>query len=198
MQDFGHCNERDVAGKTVRFPDNILSDFYSLQVAYNFAEDIADLKREGAVTASYRWSIRPSLVVNVPRVTYGCLIEDTSADPEDRISYIDGLSVVPEAFITFPAGGPQKMLRQDGRTTLQELKRFHWGQCQKHGADRRMFLNHLWNMDFSSDGVKESNCSQRTLLICSIRLGRSVYLYQVFNPLLGNPDAKPTIDDVLR
>lgn len=169
-----------------------------LQVAYENAETIVELKRAKAVTASYRWSIRQPMKEGVPKVTFSVLIEHRSRPAGEELEYITGMDVVPQDYSGLAGDDDRVFLRQDGKTTLQEIKNFHMRKCQKLGLSRREFLDHLWSMDFSADGVKESNCSRRTLVICSVRLHKTIYLFHVLNPLIGNPKAKPSIDDILR
>ena len=153
----------------------------------------------GELGKSYREGIKPKLLVGLPKFKYGTLIEDKGKPEGETISYKGGLDKIPARLINTAAGHSERLLRQDGETSLQELKKFHWQVMSSHGGTREEFLEQCQSLDLSVDGVREAPKAKRTLIVVSVRFGFSgIYVLKIFNPLLGIPYAKPSVDEVLR
>lgn len=91
------------------------------------------------------------------------------------------------------------LLRQDAITSLKEIKQFHWTVVKSQGRSHASFLKDCSALDISIDGVQESNKAKRTLMIVSVRFGGGgIYVYRVFNPLIGIKHAKATREDIFR
>ena len=92
----------------------------------------------------------------------------------------------------------ERLLRQDGEASLQDIQLFHKRVMQSQGINRATFLEHCMAMDVSVDGLQEAPKARRTLILVSVRLGGAIYVKKAFNPLMGVSAAKPTVDEILR
>ena len=78
---------------------------------------------------------------------------------------------------------------------MLELKSFHERICMAQGRSQEYFQNQCRAIDLSVDGVRETKHGKRNFVFVSIRFGgRAIYTIKVFNPLLGVPEAKPSVD----
>lgn len=135
-------------------------------------------------------------MVGLPKFQYAVLIEDRSQHPPQR-SYITDLSAIPERFINLTDRDRLVMLRQEGWTSLREIKEFHRSVVRAQGLSEETFLRHCATADVSMDGVRESSSAKRSLFIVTVRLGSSIYILKVFNYLLRCKGAKQNVYDVL-
>ena len=169
-----------------------------MQVLATRIDTLVEMLASGELGMSYRHSIRPKLLVGLPQFRYGALIEDKNKPEEERYTYKGNLQTIPAKLINTTAGHSERLLRQDGGTSLAEIKKFHWRVISSHGGTREDFLKHCNNLDVSIDGVREAPKAKRTLLVVSVRLGGRIYALTIYNPLLGVPYAKPSLETVLR
>ena len=145
---------------------------------------------------SYRHGLKPLLMEGIPEFKYGVLLEDKSKDPPE-LRYITDLDHIPEEYCNMSADTSQVLLRQDGWTSLKAIREFHRTICDSRGVTYDVFHEHCMNADVSVDGVRESEKGRRTLTIVSVRFGHGLYVWKVYNPLVGNAAAKPDVETVL-
>ena len=126
------------------------------------------------------------------------MVEDTSQDGPDNVVVKESLSAIPAKYVGRSDNDHERMLRQDGETSLDELKRFHWNVLKAQNVSEAEFKRQCSAMDVSVDGVQEAAKAKRKLLIVSIRFGSAIYVKKVFNPLVGVTKARPSVDEVLR
>ena len=159
---------------------------------------IAELMREGQIGCSYRKSIKRHLLKGVPEFEYAVLVRDTSMDPP-RETYQTGLKAIPERLTNLGENNHTVLLRQEGYTTLSQIKRFHAAACKSQGIPYAKFLEHCNGVVLSIDGVCEAPHAKRTLRLVTVRFGpKSVYVARVLNYLLKVDGAKPSLDEVLK
>ena len=134
---------------------------------------------------------------NAPTFKFAVLLQDNAQDPPTR-HYIENLSTIPERYTNLGGNDNMVLLRQDGWTSLKEIKLFHAAVVRSHGGSREDFLRDCSDIHLSVDGVKESNSGRRNLTIVSVRIGNSLYVLRVYNPLMGVSGAKPDVETVMR
>lgn len=81
---------------------------------------------------------------------------------------------------------------------MARIKRFHKKLCRAQGLTVPEFLDHCKRLHISVDGVAEASHGKRTFRVASVRFGRSIYLYRIFNPMKRVSRANPTIEAILR
>ena len=153
--------------------------------------------KSGALKLNYRKCIKPLVMKGVPEFRYAVLIEDKSVIPAQR-TYIRNLKAIPQEYTNLTAQHQKVLIRQEGGTTLQAIKKFHHSVAKAQGLTEEEFKEHCRKVDISLDGVAESPHAKRTMYILSVRFGQSIYIWRVYNYLTGVTNAKPTVDQVLR
>ena len=96
----------------------------------------------------------------LPRFTYGVLIEDSSTTPPTE-TYEGNLTSIPERYLRLHPSDRKRVLRQEGETSLAEIKRFHRKVAASQGFTEEQFLDSCKRLIFSVDGVKESSHAKR-------------------------------------
>ena len=92
-----------------------------------------------------------------------------------------------------------RLLSQEAKTTLSEIKGFHQRVCVSQGRSEEDFLSDCMNIDLSIDGVTETTHGKRKFVFITARFGpAAIYIVKVMNPLVGDSKAKPSPDDILR
>lgn len=160
------------------------------------AQTLLDLLQSGEMTLSYRFGVKPTALKGIPPIRYGVLLEDTSTEPS-TLRYKAPLDTIPAKY---RGGDPHlRLLRQDGLVRLSDLKAFHGKRLKALGKGRDVLLAHCACLDVSIDGVKESNHGNMTFFIVSVRFGGgAIYLWRVYHHVLGDANAKPSIEETLR
>ena len=91
-----------------------------------------------------------------------------------------------------------RLLSQEAKTTLTEIKGFHQRVCVSQGRSEEAFLSDCMNIDLSIDGVTETTHGKRKFVFVTARFGpAAIYIVKVMNPLVGDTNAKPSPYDVL-
>ena len=149
------------------------------------------------IVPSYRKGVKKHVLKGLPAFEFAVKVKDKSTQPPS-MHYQRGLKALPDRLLTLGPLDDEVLLRQEGFTTLKDLKDFHWRVCESQGLTREAFLQDCWHLSLSVDGVKESQHAKKTLKLMSVRFGtRAIYVYKVFNYLLKNNDAKPTPNEIL-
>ena len=149
------------------------------------------------LATSYRKGVKKHVMKGLPSFEFAVKVKDKSTNPP-TMEYRRGLKALPDRLLTLEPHDDEVLLRQEGFTTLEEIKKFHFRVCQCQGVSYQDFLEDCWHLSLSVDGVKESAHAKKTLKLMSVRFGtRAIYVYKVFNYLLKNNDAKPTPNEIL-
>lgn len=150
----------------------------------------------GDFRLSYRKFVKPLVMDGVPKFKYAVLVDDNRTNPPTR-RYVRDLDTIPNCYTHQSTEHNYKIVRQEGGTTLKEIKNFHWSVARAQGLTLEQFKAHCSKVDVSLDGVAESPHAKRSLYILSVRFGSSIYLWKVYNYACGM-GAKPTVHEVLR
>lgn len=160
-------------------------------------DTVKELVDENLLGCSYRRSVKPVAIAGTPTFRYSVYLEDERTDPPSY-HLIDNLTKIPQEYINLGPNDKRTVLCQTGYTSLAEIKRFHRKVLASRGVPHEKFLWDCQHLDLSVDGVRETNTGRRTFHIMSVRLGGNIYMYRIFNPLIGNPLAKPDLEAVYR
>ena len=137
-------------------------------------------------------------MAGLPKFKYSTVVQDPRKEGEESITVKKDLAAIPAKYGSMVDNDHERLLRQDGETSLAELKEFHHNVLRAQNVPEEDFKKQCANMDLSVDGVQEAPKAKRKLLIVSIRFGTAIYIKKVFNPLVGVTIARPSVDEVLR
>ena len=112
--------------------------------------DSGEIKR-----LTYRYTVKPVAMRNTPTFTYSALIEDKTTEPS-TFRFETNLSVIPLRYVQLTASDDEDMIRQEGRTTLRQIKAFHARKLAVLGYPPETLREHCQTLDIGSDGVMES------------------------------------------
>lgn len=160
-------------------------------------DTVKELVESNQLGCSYRFSVKPVAMKGTPRFRYSLLIQDGTTEPP-TVYVKKELKTIPQEYINLGPNDKRIVLRQDGYTTLKDIKKFHRKVLKSRGVADEVFQRHCMNLDLSVDGVRETNYGQRTFSIMSARLGATIYILKVHNYLIGNADSKPTLEESFR
>ncbi len=161
-----------------------------------FCEEIDNIKTlltQRRITKSYKYSLKSQALKQIPPVFCTYYIKKESTEGTTILKTADVRSI-PNCHLQLPTTGQETLLRMESYVHLSDIKRCY---LRTHGAgiDKK---EHFGNCQVSVDGVKESAKGKRTFIIVTMRIRDCIYVYRVFNPLLGNNASKPSPVDILR
>ncbi len=107
---------------------------------------------------------------------------------------MEDLKTVPAEYFNLPATSRTKLLRQETHVSLTDFKKMY---KDVHGNSEEV-KQQLLNCDISADGVAESKSRARTFVVVSIQIGTCIYIYRIFNHLIGVNESKATVLELLR
>ncbi len=142
----------------------------------------------------YTRCLRPTLEPFLPTVYTGLLLEEKKPTGLEY-RHLDGLSGIPKEYTE--GKGKPRIIREEAYVTLKDIKRHHMGMNAKWGMKVETAKEHFKNAALSIDGVQESNKGKKKFHVVTIRLGQSIYLYKIFNPLTGHPAAQTSLGELL-
>ena len=154
---------------------------------------ISRLLQQRRITRSYRKSIKPQALKCIPTVFCSYNIQETTTEGQIMLYKTTDMREIPTRYLNIPPTSNQKLLRMESYVRLVDIKRSF---IKNHGTDN--LKEHLANCHVSVDGVKESAKGRRTFIIVTLRIHNCLYLYRVFNPLIGNQASKPSPVELLR
>ena len=122
------------------------------------------------------------------------LLKET--DPTGGFYYkkIEGLTSIPQEYLTLSANDTTKLLRTDCSIRLWEVKELF---LETHGGRTEANLQKLRDISLSCDGVQESNRGSTTFIVVSARIGTCIYLLHIFDVLIGVSESKPSPKETL-
>ncbi len=156
-------------------------------------ERINRLLLQRRITQSYKKSIKPQALKCIPTVFCSYYIEEKTEDGQTLLFKTKDVREIPTKYLNIPPTSQQKLLRMESYVKLADIKQSF---IRNHGTDK--LKEHLANCHVSVDGVKESAKGKRTFIIVTLRIHQCLYVYRVFNPLLGNQRSKPSPVEILR
>ncbi len=118
--------------------------------------------------------------------------EDPAGGP--RYRKLENLKAVPVEYLNLPPTSRTKLLRMETYVSLKDIKKMY---KEEHGSTKDV-QQQLLNCDISADGVAESKSRARTFVVVSIRIGTCIYIYLIFNHLIGVNESKATALELLR
>ena len=179
----------------VKVSSNI-SDLAMEKLFKVFCEELEAIKQmlaERRITKSYKYSVKPQALKQIPPVfcTYYIKKESTEGTTILKTSEVRS---IPTKYLQLSTTGEERLLRMESYVHLKDIKRCY---LRTHGAgiDKK---EHFGSCQLSVDGVKESAKGKRTFVIVTLRIKSCIYVYRVFNPLLGDSSSKPSPVDILR
>lgn len=168
------------------------------QVMHDLSKEMVFLQENDAVTGSYRHSLKDLAMKDIPQV-WNCVDVETWDEGQVSLERHDKLTKVPATLWNLGENSNKKVLRVHAYIKLKDLKEHH---LRKHrgrtGFTEESMKRDMANATLSLDGVKESNKGKRTFVIVTIRFGACIYLWRVYNPLLGDKSAQMHAEDLCR
>ena len=155
-------------------------------------DDIQSLLRSGRITSSYMKSIKPKAMKNCPNITCSYLLERAHAG-EITKEMTTGLETIPKDILLLSHNSPTRLLRTEASVKLTDIVDHHVKTHKKLGFSPDTLHKQLTSAQISVDGVRESPKGSRTFIITSIRFGSCIYVFNVLNPLLGDPKNYPNV-----
>ncbi len=165
-----------------------------------FAEHVntvAELLDKKMVTKSYRISLKPIALRDIPTVYSAVMLEHKDADTSS-IERISGLIRIPEEYWNLPETSDTRLLRVEAYVLLSDIKAHYTKVHQKLGFSMESIEEDFASSHLGSDGVQESKKGSRTFEVVTIRFGRCIYPWFILNPTIGDPLSKASYRDVLR
>jgi hypothetical protein len=151
------------------------------------AGTLNELKKAKVITSSYKKSLRPVALEQVPKVYCSALIKDQHPDT-GVVQYVwkKNLLSIPREVLHPPS--PSKCLRLEAYVKIKDIKEMHLKNHELNAEDAQ---KHLKNIALSCDGVEDSKHSSRTFTIVSIRINRCIYVTRIFHYLCSDKEARP-------
>ncbi len=167
-----------------------------LHVALYHREALQELAQGRKTDKLYTKRLRPRAVKRIPQVFCALLLEEKV---QGGLTYrrLTDLRAIPKEYLNLPNRGPVKVIREESYIRLADIKKHHARIHKAKGATEEEIRNHYGNAQLSVDGVEEARKCKKTFLVVTLRLGACIYLYKIFNPLVGHPVASPSVQEVL-
>ncbi len=156
-----------------------------------------DLIDHGLVTKSFKNSLLPLALRQIPRIFCGILVEHNSPTGQ-TYEHKTNMDSVPQWYWNLDPGASTQLMRIEGYVHLADIKKHYASTHEKLGFSTESIKNDFKNCHLGADGVKECNKGKRTLVLVVLRIHRCVYPWIVLHPLIGIPVCKPTLHDKLR
>ena len=81
---------------------------------------------------------------------------------------------------------------------LASIVHHHLSVHEPLGFGRDVLLQQLRNCQVSADGVAEALHGSRTFIIVTLKVGRCMYVFHMFNPLIGVKRSMPDPTELMR
>lgn len=166
------------------------------RVMHDLAKEVVFLQEHEAISGNYRHSLKDIAMEDIPDI-WNCVEVETVEEGEVQFERHDKLKKVPEKYWNLGENTNQKVLRVHAYIKLRDVKAHHLKKHRgREGFTEESLKRDLAQATLSLDGVKESNHGKRTFIIVTIRFGSCIYLWRVFNPLLGDKSAAMNPEDL--
>ncbi len=165
-----------------------------LEVAAENLEVLREYWRNRGTSRLYTRGVKSTLEPFLPTIHTGLLLEEKHPTGLEY-RHVQGLTSIPKEQLQDK--GKARVIREEAHVTLQDIKRHHMGVNAKWGMTKETAREHFKNAALSIDGVQESHKGKKKFHVVTIRFGDSIYLYKIFNPLIGHPAAHPSLGELL-
>ena len=165
-----------------------------LEAAVENMDVLRDFWVNRGASRLYTGCLRPALEPFIPKVYSGILLE-VKHPTGIEYRHVDGLSTIPKEYQK--RRGKVRVIREESYVKLEDIKRHHMGVNAKWGMTMETARNHFKNAALSVDGVQESQKGKKKFHVVTIRFGQSIYIYKIFNPLIGHPAAQTSLGELL-
>ncbi len=167
-----------------------------LKVALEHREALDWLGQGGSRKNLYTKKLRPRALRHIPRVFTAILLEEKV---QGGLHYrkLEELEAIPKEYLNLPNRGRIQIIREESYVKLRDIKEHHRKIHRARGVSEEELRNHYGNAAISVDGVEEGNKCKTTFHVVTLRLGSCIYLYKIFNPLVGHKVASPSVEEVL-
>ncbi len=165
-----------------------------LEVAVENIDTLRDFQGDRGTSLLYSRRLKPLAAQFIPKVKGGVLLEITHPNGIEYRHEQD-LDAIPKAY--HAEEGNLRVIRKEAYVLLQDIKRHHEGIHAEKGISRETLREHYRNCAMSVDGVQESHKGKKKFHVVSLCLGSCIYLYKIFNPLIGHPASDPSLGELL-
>ena len=167
-----------------------------LKVALEHKEALESLGRHRSKKKLYTQRLRPRALRHIPRVFTVILLEEKV---QGGLAHrrLEDLPAIPKEYVNLPPRGKLQIIREESYVKLRDIKEHHRRIHRARGTSEEELRNHYGNAAISVDGVEEGNKCKTTFHVVTVRLGTCIYLYKIFNPLVGHKVASPSVQEVL-
>ncbi len=167
-----------------------------LKVALEHGEALEAVVRGKSKKDIYTKKLRPRALRHIPRVFTAILLEEKV---QGGLEYrrLEDLAAIPKEYVNLPNKGNLRIIREESYVKLKDIKEHHKKIHEARGITQEELRNHYENAAISVDGVEEGNKCKKTFHVVTLRLGSCIYLYKIFNPLVGHRVANPSVQEVL-
>ena len=180
---------------------SLVSDAAIEKLFHMFAEHrhlITDMIDRGEISKSYKNTIKPTCVKNIPPILLGYCAHKTKTGSDNSEMVIKrGLKNFTNKLL-YTKKPFKKVLWHEGYVRLTDIVNLHIEKHRKRGTSSQCLQNVRTNATFSIDGMPESKKGSRKLIVATIRFGTCIYLWRVLRPLVNDPEAKPDAEVLLR
>ncbi len=165
-----------------------------LEVVVENLETVRELQGDRGTSMLYSRRLKPLAAQFTPKVKSGVLLE-VKHPHGIEYRHEQELDSIPKEYLA--GEGNLRVIREEAYVSLQDIKRHHEGIHAMRGITRETLKEHYQNCAMSVDGVQESHKGKKKFHVVSLRLGSCIYLYKIFNPLIGHPAADPSLGELL-
>ncbi len=180
---------------------SLVSDAAIEKLFHMFAEHrhlITSMIDNGEISKSYKNTIKPTCVKNIPPILLGYCAHKTKTGSDNSEMVIKrGLKKFTNQLL-YTKKPFKKVLWHEGYVRLRDIVNLHIEKHRKRGTSSQCMEKILTNATFSIDGMPESKKGSRKLIVATIRFGTCIYLWRVLRPLVNDPEAKPDAEVLLR
>ncbi len=165
-----------------------------LEVVVENLDTLREFQGDHGTSLLYTRRLKPIASQFTPKVWSGVLLEVKHPHGLEY-RHEKEMDSIPKEYLS--AGGNLRVIREEAYVHLRDIKRHHEGVHANKGVTMETLREHYGNCALSVDGVQESHKGKKKFHVVSLRLGSCIYLYKIFNPLIGHPAADPSLGELL-
>ncbi len=165
-----------------------------LEVVVENLDTLRDFQGDRGTSLLYSRRLKPLAAQFTPKVWSGVLLEIKHPHGLEY-RHEKEMDAIPKEYLA--GEGNLRVIREEAYVHLRDIKRHHEGVHANKGITRETLREHYGNCAMSIDGVQESHKGKKKFHVVSLRLGSCIYLYKIFNPLIGHPAADPSLGELL-
>ncbi len=165
-----------------------------LEVVVENLDTLRNFQGDRGTSLLYSRRLKPLAAQFTPKVWSGVLLE--VQHPQGlEYRHEQDMDAIPKEYLE--GQGNLRVIREEAYVRLEDIKRHHEGVHADKGVTRETLREHYGNCALSVDGVQESHKGKKKFHVVSLRLGSCIYLYKIFNPLIGHPASDPSLGELL-